>query len=144
MEWNIRGGVVEDAPALTKLNREELGYNYPEVKTREHLAALLQDPSHKILVAETGEQVVGYLHLERYDLLYADPMVNVMGIAVSSACRRQGVGSALLAAGEEWARSMGAVAVRLVSGESRKGAHAFYQSLGYRGNKLQRNFKKPV
>ena len=119
MEWNIRGGVVEDAPALTKLNREELGYDYPEAKTREHLAALLQDPSHKILVAETGG-------------------------AVSSACRRQGVGSALLAAGEEWARSMGAVAVRLVSGESRKGAHAFYQSLGYRGNKLQRNFKKPV
>ena len=69
---------------------------------------------------------------------------SMMGIAVSSACRRQGVGSALLAAGEEWARSMGAVAVRLVSGESRKGAHAFYQSLGYRGNKLQRNFKKPV
>ena len=29
MEWNIRGGVVEDAPALTKLNREELGYDYP-------------------------------------------------------------------------------------------------------------------
>ena len=54
MEWNIRGGVVEDAAALTKLNREELGYDYPEAKTREHLAALLQDPSHKILVAEIG------------------------------------------------------------------------------------------
>ena len=144
MEWNIRGGVVEDAAALAKLNREELGYDYPEAKTWEHLEALLQDPSHKILVAEIGEQVVGCLHLERYDLLYADPMVNVMGIAVSSACRRQGVGSALLAAGEEWARSMGAAAVRLVSGESRKGAHAFYQNLGYQGNKLQRNFKKPV
>ena len=99
MEWNIRGGVVEDAAALTKLNREEL------------LAALLQDPSHKILVAEIGEQVVG---------------------------------SALLAVGEEWARSVGAVAVRLVSGESRKGAHAFYQNLGYQGNMLQRNFKKAV
>lgn len=89
MEWNIRGGVVEDAAALTKLNQEELGYDYPEAKTREHLAALL-------------------------------------------------------AVGEEWARSVGAVAVRLVSGESRKGAHAFYQNLGYQGNKLQRNFKKPV
>lgn len=111
MEWNIRGGVVEDAAALTKLNQEELGYDYPEAKTREHLAALLQDPSHKILVAEIGEQVVG---------------------------------SALLAVGEEWARSVGAVAVRLVSGESWKGTHAFYQNLGYQGNKLQRNFKKPV
>ena len=60
----------------------------------------------------------------------------------ASACRRQGVGRALLAAGEAWARSQGAEAMRLVSGESRKGAHAFYASLGYTGNKLQRNFKK--
>ena len=63
-------------------------------------------------------------------------------IAVDPACRRQGVGRALLAAGEAWARSQGAEAMRLVSGESRKGAYAFYASLGYTGNKLQRNFKK--
>ena len=59
-------------------------------------------------------------------MLYAGHMVNVLGIAVSSAWRRQGVGRALLSAGEAWARSKGAVAVRLVSGEARKGAHAFY------------------
>lgn len=87
---------------------------------------------------------MGYLHLEEYDVLYAGHMVNVLGIAVSSAWRRQGVGRALLSAGEAWARSKGAVAVRLVSGEARKGAHAFYQNLGYTGNKLQRNFKKPL
>ena len=88
--------------------------------------------------------MVGYLHVEEYDVLYAGHMVNELGIAVSSAWRRQGVGSALLSAGEAWARSKGAVAVRLVSGEARKGAHAFYQSLGYTGNMLQRNFKKPL
>ena len=92
--------------------------------------------------AEREGRVVGYLHLETYDLLYADSMVNVLGIAVSRDCRRQGVGKALLSAGEAWAKSVGAAAVRLVSGETRKGAHAFYQSLGYTGNKLQRNFKK--
>lgn len=144
MEHTIRFARMEDASALAKLNREEMGYDYPEEKTGECLKALLGDPTHFILVAETGGEVIGYLHLEWYQLLYSDPMVNVMGIAVSAACRRQGVGKALLAAGEDWARKKGASAVRLVSGETRKGAHAFYQSMGYEGNKLQRNFKKPL
>jgi predicted N-acetyltransferase YhbS len=144
MEHTIRFARMEDASALAKLNREEMGYDYPEEKTGECLKALLGDSTHCILVAETGGEVIGYLHLEWYQLLYSDPMVNVMGIAVSAACRCQGVGKALLAAGEAWAREKGASAVRLVSGETRKGAHAFYQSMGYEGNKLQRNFKKPL
>lgn len=142
MELIVRRARLEDSQALTRLNREEMGYDYPEEKTRERLTDLLGESTHCILVAETGGEVVGYLHLEWYELLYADPMVNVMGIATASSCRRQGIGSALLAAGEKWARSVGATAVRLVSGETRKGAHAFYQHMGYTGNKLQRNFKK--
>ena len=142
MERIIREAALADCSAITRLNREEMGYDYPREKTFVKLQACLANPAHRILVAEWGGEVVGYLHLEEYDVLYAGHMVNVLGIAVSSAWRRQGVGRALLSAGEAWARSKGAVAVRLVSGEARKGAHAFYQSRGYTGNKLQRNFKK--
>ena len=142
MELVIRDAVVEDAPAIAQLNRDGMGYDYPVERTREKLRACLGTPSHKILVAESEGVVVGYVHLEDYDTLYADSLKNILGIAVAEACRRQGVGKALLQAGEEWAASTGAAGVRLVSGESRKGAHAFYQTLGYTGNKLQRNFKK--
>lgn len=144
MEWTIREAELADCAAITRLNREELGYDFPEKRTREKLRACLANPAHKIFVAESGGEVVGYLHLEDYDVLYSPHMKNVLGIAVSGACRRQGVGRALLAAGEAWAKADGAVAVRLVSGEGREGAHAFYQSLGYTGNKLQRNFKKQL
>ena len=142
MEWTIREAELADCAAITRLNREELGYDFPEEGAREKLRACLANPVHKIFVAESGGEVVGYLHLEDYDVLYFPHMKNVLGIAVSGACRRQGVGRALLAAGEAWAKAGGAAAVRLVSGEGREGAHAFYQSLGYTGNKLQRNFKK--
>ena len=142
MELVIRDAVVEDAPAIAQLNRDGMGYDYPVERTREKLRACLGNPSHKILVAESEGVVVGYVHLEDYDTLYADSLKNILGIAVAESCRRQGVGKALLQAGEEWAASTGAAGVRLVSGESRKGAHAFYQTLGYTGNKLQRNFKK--
>ena len=142
MDLMIRDAVLADCPVITRLNREEMGYDYPQEKTLAKLKACLENPAHRVLVAQRGGQVAGYLHLEEYDTLYFDHMVNVLALAVDSGCRRQGIGRALLAAGEQWAKSTGAAAVRLVSGETRKGAHAFYQSLGYTGNKLQRNFKK--
>ena len=142
MELILRNAMVSDAQALAKLNREEMGYDFPVEETGKKLQASLENPEKKILVAEIQGRVVGYVHLESYDVLYAPHMKNVMGIAVAGEFRRQGVGKALLTAGETWARETGAVAVRLVSGDARKDAHAFYQSLGYTGNKLQRNFKK--
>lgn len=142
MEVKIRPARPEDAAALTKLNREEMGYDYLHEKTAENLSHLLADGRNKILVAVAGEEVIGYVHLVDYDLLYADHMKNIMGIAVRSDCRRQGVGKALLTAAEEWAKSSGADGVRLVSGSTRTGAHAFYRSLGYEGNKTQLNLKK--
>ena len=144
MEWTIREARLSDCAAIARLNREELGYDYPEKQTREKLRACLANPAHKVLVAERGGEVLGYLHLADYDVLYYPHLKNVLGLAVSHRCRRQGAGKALLAAGEAWAGETGAAGVRLVSGEERKGAHAFYQSLGYRGNKLQRNFKKAL
>ena len=91
MEWTIREARLADCAAITRLNREELGYDFPEERTREKLRACLTNPVHKIFVAESGGEVVGYLHLEDYDVLYFPHMKNVLGIAVSGACRRQGV-----------------------------------------------------
>ncbi len=143
-EGTIREARTEDAQALARLNREEMGYDYPPDKTKEKLSLLLESGKDKILVAELGGAVVGYVHLNDYDVLYMDHMKNIMGIAVSSSCRRMGIGGKLLAAAEGWARETGAEGVRLVSGESRTGAHAFYRSVGYSGNKKQLNLKKKL
>lgn len=138
----IRDAALRDAPALYRLDRVSMGYDYPEEKTAAQLEKLLSSGRDKILVAEIDGSVVGYLHLVDYDLLYAGPMKNIMGIAVDPERRRMGIGMALLEAGEEWAKADGAEGIRLVSGESRVGAHAFYRALGYEGNKMQLNLKK--
>lgn len=143
-EVTIREARAEDAQTLARLNREEMGYDYPLDKTKEKLSLLLESRKDKILVAELDGAVVGYVHLNDYDVLYMDHMKNIMGIAVSSSCRRMGIGWKLLAAAEGWARETGADVVRLVSGESRTGAHAFYRSVGYSGNKKQLNLKKKL
>lgn len=142
MSFIIRNCRIEDAEALQKLNREDLGYDYPVEELRERLETVLGSEKDRIWVAVMGQQVVGYIHACGYDVIYAPHMKDIMGIAVSSACRRVGIGRALLYAVEEWGREDGAAGIRLVSGTDRTDAHAFYRSCGYNGGKTQLNLKK--
>lgn len=139
---SIRDAVPEDAEAIQQLNREVLGYDYSVDNTRKKLQRLSSMKGHKILVAEDQGQVIGYIHGEDYDLTYAPPMKNILGIAVAFSARRKGVGKRLLQAVENWARETGADGVRLVSGANRKEAHAFYRACLYGNEKQQINFKK--
>lgn len=141
-KWVIRPAVPEDAAAICRLNREELGYAFPPAAAEAKLRAALADPAQRVFAAEQGGCVVGYIHAQGYDTLYAPHMKNILGIAVAGRCRRQGAGRALLEAVERWAAAEGAAGVRLVSGGERAGAHAFYRSCGYGGGRRQLNFKK--
>lgn len=138
----IRECAESDASAIHKLNRDELGYEHPLSDTAEKLRCLLTDSSHKILVACIGELIVGYVHANDYDSLYAPHLKNIMGIAVSGEHRGLGIGRALLENIERWAKDTGAAGIRLVSGAERTGAHAFYEKCGYTVGKQQLNIKK--
>lgn len=142
VDYVVREFEMQDAPMICQLNREVLGYDYPEQETVRKLQALLESPRDRIYVADKDGAVIGYVHAADYDVIYAPHMKNIMGIAVSGGHQKQGVGKALLAAVEQWAKGTGAVGIRLVSGESRTGAHAFYRRCGYDGGKKQVNFKK--
>ena len=142
MEYAIRPARITDSDALHRLNRDEMGYDYPLEHTAQRLERLLTSPIDRIFVAEAGGEVVGYVHAQHYELLYAHPMKNIMGIAVSTAHKRKGIGAALLAKVEEWAMQESCAGVRLVSGSARTAAHEFYRRCGYGGGREQLNFKK--
>ena len=138
----IREGTIQDCADIVLLNKSEMGYDYSVVDTRKKLEQLLNDCNHKIYVAIVDGKVSGYIHANNHDLLYAPHLKNIMGIAVSASFKKNGIGKMLLSKVEEWARDTGAYGVRLVSGATRIGAHAFYIQCGYSGNKDQKNFKK--
>ena len=142
MEFEIREATIADADEIYILNRDEMGYEFPVEQTKEKLIKLLSNSSDKIFVAVAENKVVGYVHANDYDVIYAPHMKNIMGIAVSKDYKRNGIGVALLQSVENWAKQTGASGVRLVSGESRTGAHEFYRHCGYAGEKKQINFKK--
>lgn len=119
-----------------------MGYDYPAEDTKGQLERLLRDNNHKLYVAKVADKIVGYIHANNHDLLYAPHLKNIMGIAVSADFRGKGIGNMLLNEVEDWARDTGAKGVRLVSGATRTGAHAFYSACGYTLKKEQKNFIK--
>ncbi len=138
----IRECETFDYKEIYKLNTVEMGYDYPEEKTRIKLQALLKSDKDKIFVACVDEVVVGYIHANDYDVIYAPHMKNIMGIAVLSEFKRMGIGRELLTAVENWAENTGADGVRLASGSARVDAHQFYKNCGYTGDKTQVRFMK--
>ena len=141
-DFVIRECRLEDAATIQKLNEEEMGYFYSVEDTEKKLQKLLGSDKDRIFTAVAGGCVVGYIHANEYDVLYAPSMKNIMGIAVSKEKRNLGIGKALMQKVENWAKEPGAAGIRLVSGASRSDAQAFYQHCGFESGKQQINFKK--
>ena len=144
MNIEIREATIYDAAAITQLNKAEMGYDFPVADTSTQLQVVLSSVHDKVFVAVIADTVVGYIHANDYNLLYHLPMKNITGIAVSKTYRRMGIGTALIAAVENWAKETGATGIRLVSGAERKNAHEFYRHYGFDTGKEQLNFKKQI
>ena len=138
----IRIAKIEDAGAISKINKLEMGYDYPIQKIEDKLCIILNSQHDKIFVSEYNGQVVGYIHANDYDTLYFNHYKNIMGIAVLSEFQHKGIVKMLFSAIEKWAKETGATGIRLVSGKERTAAHKFYEKCGFLGGKEQLNFKK--
>lgn len=88
MTLQIREAVREDAEEIQALNALALGYHYPLERTRERLEGLMQSRENKIFVAEAEGKVVGYIHVVDYNVLYAPPLKDIIGLAVLGKHRR--------------------------------------------------------
>ncbi len=142
MNYIIREALIDDYNDIYIINRNSLGYEYPLDKTKRQLEIILSSNSHKIYVASSNNIVIGYIHLVDHYVSYFDHIKNVLAIAVNNDYKRQGIGSALMKKGEEWAKETGAVGVKLLSSEFRPDAHEFYKKQGYLFKKNQLNFQK--
>jgi GNAT superfamily N-acetyltransferase len=108
----------------------------------ERFAGTADDQDHALLVAEAMDgAILGWLHVHRPKLLVSPPSAEIGGLIVGSGSRRHGVGAALMAAAEEWARGAGCQLVCLRSNVIRTDAHAFY-GLGYTDAKTSHTFVK--
>ena len=93
----------------------------------------IEDAGGAVLVAESGRTVVGvcqlivFRHLQHRGALCAE----IESVHVHPDHRGGGVGSALVRAAIDRARSMGCYRVQLTSNAARTEAHRFYDGLGF-------------
>lgn len=133
-ELRLREASADDAAAIAGLCAQ-LGYSTTEEHVRARLGRLAEAPEHHVIVADAGGDVVGFAGLLRAWTVHSDEIsVRLSSLVVDASCRGRGIGAALVAASEAWAREQGATSLHLTSGSHRPEAHRFYEKLGYRGD----------
>lgn len=141
----VRNMKLTDAEAINLINAESLGYDISIEITKKQMEKLLLNPNHHIFyIAEEEELVVGYVHAELYETLYSEPMLNVLALAINKNNQQRGIRKQLMQKIEQAANERDLVGIRLNSGETRTGAHKFYESIGYSSDKNQKRFLKII
>ena len=133
-----------DVEAICVINKEALGYTFSPEETASQLAKLSQNPHHFLLGYEddTSHELVGYIHAEVYESLYSKAGFNILALAVLPQSQGRGFGRDLLEGLEKETKRRGYEFIRLNSADHRLGAHAFYESVGYTCDKVQKRFIK--
>ena len=140
----IRRATLDDLNCILYL-AEQLGYPTGREAMTQRLTSILSSPDKVIFVADPGDgKAAGYNQAGEHVSLEVDPLVEIDGLVVSRDHRRQGIGGMLIAAVEEWARSLGIPTVRLHTNIIREEAHRFYKDLGFVINKTQYSMVKKL
>ncbi len=140
-DFIIRKIELKDTGELCKICSEEMGYECDPALVKSKIEKL-DSKREAVFVAEEESQLLGFIHVERYEVLYFESMANILGLAVKKDFQKQGLGKALLLAAENWAQENGIYLMRLNSGINRTDAHGFYEHLGYVSEKEQKRFVK--
>ena len=133
---------VEDATAVARL-ATQLGYPSTASQIERRFHALEESHSARVLIAEGPDRaVLGWVHVYGKRLLVSDTYAEIGGLVVDEAARGRGVGSALMASAEAWARERGYEVVSVPTNVIRVEAHEFYKSRGYQVLKSQYKLRK--
>lgn len=122
MEYHIIQAEKRHLDALQRL--EQQCFSIPW--TREQLEAELPDVHHEFLVAEAGEEVLGYV-----GMMYVLDEGYISNVAVAPGYRRRGIGAALITELLRRAEALALAFVTLEVRESNVPAVALYESFGF-------------
>ena len=153
MNVEIRAAEPGDAAALvalaTAVGSEPQGWLLADshwrsvADERRYVRALRRHPDGALIVADDAGTVVGRLSLVR-DPHPSSAHVADLGLMVAASHRRRGIGRALLAAAEGWARGAAVSKLELHVFPHNEAAIALYEGFGYeREGYRRRHYRRP-
>jgi GNAT superfamily N-acetyltransferase len=138
----VRPATLQDATAVAALSGE-LGYPVGVETLRGRLQAILASAADRMLVAaDASGDVVGWLQAHATCVVESGFRVEITGLVILPAVRRRGVGRALVAEAERWAKNVSAESIVVRSNANRLESHSFYPALGYTLAKTQQVYRK--
>ena len=150
--WQICDARTQDAAEIARL-AGLLGYPSETQAMQERLDELLARPDQRIAVAArmTGPErrgdaamLGGWVHVTRHIALESGEFAEILGLIVDPAARRAGVGRALVAEAERWARLQRLARLTVRSNVLRAEPHTFYPALGFVRSKSQHVYAKSL
>ncbi len=141
----IRTAEITDLDALLVLS-EQIGklhfenapftFKQPSAADKPFWLSLLNDESTLFLLAESGSLVVGFLTAiitvnDTVPFIVSCPICRIGTLVVDEAHRACGIGTQLMDACVQWAKSQGAAQIRLEVMAFNQSAQKFYQQLGF-------------
>lgn len=147
----IRSATPADRGFLSSLAERLADFDRPAWRSHADIAdgdrrALLEAlddprPGTELFIAEYGNQPAGCLLMWTLEDYFSQQWhAHVSVIAVTKAAEGHGVGRALLAYAEEWARERGHTSITLSVFEGNRRAQALYERVGY-AVEMRRMFK---
>lgn len=130
-------GLFDEVDALHRKNLPGL-FRKPTgpVRAEDYFRGLIGDEDVGLFVAETGGELVGFVHAvvrdtPAFPILVPRRYAVVDGMGVKLGFRHRGTGHKLMDAVHAWAVAKGADSVQLNVYEFNEAAIAFYETLGY-------------
>lgn len=158
MDWILRDAIIDDYEALcalfTQVDRIHADaqptifrHAPTPARSREFVQAILDDPDACLVVAEQNAAVIGVAEAAirrppNLPIIVEVGRVHINDIVVDENHRGAGVGTALLAHIEAWARTRGVRRVELNVWEFNTPARDLYERLGY--HTLHRTLSKTL
>lgn len=139
---SVREALPADAQRIASLCIQ-LGYEVPRAHV-EHFLRTLDEEKALFVAVVPRAGVVGWVSVAESQTLLSSARAEIHGLVVEDEYRGNGIGHALVAAAEAWARRRGCTTLRLLSNTIRERAHEFYRRLGYDVLKTEYVFQKSL
>ncbi|MBX3378638.1 MAG: GNAT family N-acetyltransferase [Phycisphaeraceae bacterium] len=137
----VRRATLRDSIAISGL-LAELGFQTPADTVAARLGTLEQ-AGERVLVAIVSGEVVGLATIHITPVLHRPkPVGRITLLVVAERARNRGTGRAIVDASERVLSESGCGLVEITSNAALRGAHAFYERLGYTRTSVR--FFKPL
>jgi GNAT superfamily N-acetyltransferase len=140
LEVLYRNAELKDAKGISLLTCQ-LGYSVTAGATAGYLKMILEKSIGQIIVAETENKPVAWVHVNYSASIESGPYCEIIGLVVDEKKRSKGIGKNLVNKAKAWAEQKGVAKLRVRTNVKRTAAHQFYLREGFVETKEQKSLE---